>query len=131
MKIPARIKTKHNLCRPKHNTLFYSYTLKKPSLLIKTRDKMPVLDIPELFIIQHNVRHYINNKGLLHADWCKENPDVILLNSTSLNPKENSHISFKSSKSDYKVYTTPKGNHNGSAILVKKINKSLPCKHKR
>ena len=91
---------------------------------------MPVLDIPELFIIQHNVRHYINNKGLLHADWCKENPDVILLNSTSLNPKENSHISFKSSKSDYKVYTTPKGNHNGSAILVKKSINHYPVNTK-
>ena len=91
---------------------------------------MPALVISELHIIQHNVRHYINNKGLLHADWCEENPDVILLNSTCLNPKENHYISFKSNNSDYKVYNTPKSCNNGSAILVKKSINHYPVSTK-
>ena len=57
---------------------------------------MPVINIGELHIIQHNFRHYWNNIDKLHADWTKENPDIILLNSTCLNPKENKYISFKS-----------------------------------
>ena len=39
---------------------------------------MPVVNIGELHIIQHNVRHYWNNIDKLHADWTNENPDIIL-----------------------------------------------------
>ena len=68
-------------------------------------------------IIQHNVRNYSTNKSLLHSNWDEEDPDVILLNSICINPNnDNQKIEYK----DYKTYTTPKGLHNGSAILVKK-----------
>ena len=91
---------------------------------------MPVVNIGELHIIQHNVRHYYNNIDKLHADWLKENPDIILLNSTYLNPKENKYISFKSKECDYKVYITPKNLHNGSAILIKKSINHFPVNTK-
>ena len=75
-----------------------------------------MLNITNTHIIQHNVRNYFNNKELLHSNWDEENPDVILLNATCLNPDNPNHnIKYK----DYKTYTTPKSLNNGSAILVK------------
>ena len=76
-----------------------------------------MLNITNTHIIQHNVRNYFNNKELLHSNWDEENPDIILLNATCINPDNPNHIiKYK----DYKTYTTPKGLNNGSAILVKK-----------
>ena len=75
-----------------------------------------MLNITNTHIIQHNVRNYFNNKELLHSNWDEENPDIILLNATCINPDNPNHkIKYK----DYKTYSTPKGLNNGSAILVK------------
>ena len=41
---------------------------------------MPVVNIGELHIIQHNVRHYYNNIDKLHADLIKENGELKLKN---------------------------------------------------
>ena len=76
-----------------------------------------MFNIRETRIIQHNVRNYSTNKSLLHSNWDEEDPDVILLNSICINPNnDNQKIEYK----NYKTYSTPKGLHNGSAILVKK-----------
>jgi len=76
-----------------------------------------MFNIRETHIIQHNVRNYNNNKSLLHSSWHKVDPDVILLNSICINPNnDNQKIEYK----EYKSYSTPKGLHNGSAILIKK-----------
>ena len=70
----------------------------------------------QLKIIQHNVHHYEPNKKLLHDIWTENSPDVILLNSTGLNPKG------KITMDKYEVFQTEQQIHSGSAILV---NKSL------
>ena len=76
-----------------------------------------IFNIDNLHIVQHNVRNYHTNKELLHSNWDEEDPDIILLNSTCMNPKYvYSAIKYK----DYKVYNTPPGLHNGSAILIKR-----------
>ena len=76
-----------------------------------------IINIDNLHIIQHNVRNYYTNKELLHSSWDEEDADIIMLNSTCLNPNNlNQNIYYK----DYKVYNTPPGFHNGSAILVKR-----------
>ena len=55
-----------------------------------------MLNITNTHIIQHNVRNYPNNKELLHSNWDEENPDIILLNATCLNPGNPNHnIKYK------------------------------------
>ena len=61
-----------------------------------------IINIDNMHIIQHNVRNYCTNKELLHSDWDNENADIIMLNSTCINPKYNHAISYR----DYKVHTS-------------------------
>ena len=75
-----------------------------------------IINIANLHIMQHNVRNYHMNKELLHSDWDDEDADIIMLNSTCINPNSNYSLNYR----DYKVYNTPSGFHNGSAILVKR-----------
>ena len=81
-----------------------------------------MFNIRETLIVQHNVRHYANNLHALHSDWDSLNPDVILLNSTSIpkNPGKDYKLPTNIKYKDYKVYETEQGEHNGSAILVKR-----------
>ena len=82
-----------------------------------------MFNIQQTRIVQHNVRNYMSNKVRLHCEWDIDKPDIILLNETSLNPKDrDSYIKYE----NYKVYSTARSLNNGSAILVKNNIKHSP-----
>ena len=61
-----------------------------------------------------NVRHYWSNREKLVQYWREINPDIILLNSTSILP-DKPNISLPG----YHSISSPKGIANGSAILIR------------
>ena len=64
-------------------------------------------------IMQINIKHWINNRYLFMTEATNYNPNIILLNETSMNPE----ATIK--ERGYNAITSSQGQYSGTAILIK------------